>query len=107
MKGAVTVIAPPDPEAPLLAQDDATGYLATAGTGDVLAGILGTLLAAGLPGSRAAALAAVLHGRAGRAASHDGLVPLVALDVAERVPEVLATILTGTEHHSEASEGAR
>lgn len=107
MKGAVSVIAPPHPEAPLLAQDDATGYLATAGTGDVLAGILGALLAAGLPGPEAAALAALLHGRAGRAASHQGLVPLVALDVAERLPEVLATILTGTEHHSEASEGER
>lgn len=107
MKGAVSVIAPPEPEAPLLAQDDATGYLATAGTGDVLAGILGTLLAAGLPGPEAAALASLLHGRAGRAASHGGLVPLVALDVADRLPEVLATILTGREHHSEASEGER
>ena len=60
LKGAVSVIAPPHPEAPLLAQDDATGYLATAGTGDVLAGILGAMLAAGLPGPEAAALAAII-----------------------------------------------
>src|SRR5699024_4945693 len=48
-KGAVTVIAPGD-GGPLRTQDDATSQLATAGTGDVLAGMLGALLAAGLPG---------------------------------------------------------
>src|SRR5699024_7536920 len=45
LKGAVTLIAPGDC-GPLRAQDDATPQLATAGTGDVLAGVLGTLLAA-------------------------------------------------------------
>lgn len=94
LKGAVTVIAPGD-GGPLRAQDDATPQLATAGTGDVLAGVLGTLLAAGLTGPDAAALAALLHGRAGRLASHDGLRPLVALDVAAHLPEVIGTILAG------------
>lgn len=91
-KGAVTVIAPGD-GGPLRTQDDATSQLATAGTGDVLAGMLGALLAAGLPGPDAAALGALLHGRAGRCASRDGLMPLVALDVADHLPRTLAAIL--------------
>src|SRR5699024_10013599 len=94
LKGAVTLIAPGD-GGPLRAQDDATPRLATAGTGDVLAGVVGTLLAAGLSGPDAAALAAILHGRAGRLASHGGLRPLVALDVAVHLPETIGTILAG------------
>lgn len=93
-KGAVTVIAPGD-AGPLRAQDDATPQLATAGTGDVLAGVIGALLAAGLPGPDAAALGALLHGRAGRSASQHGVVPLVALDVADHLPRALAAILAG------------
>ena len=49
LKGAITLVAPGD-GGPLRSQDDATSQLAAAGTGDVLAGVLGTLLAAGLPG---------------------------------------------------------
>src|SRR5699024_8900722 len=94
LKGAVTLIAPGD-GGPLRAQDDATPQLATAGTGDVLAGVLGTLLAAGLSGPDAATVAAILHGRAGRLASHGGLRPLVALDVAVHLPETIGTILAG------------
>lgn len=94
LKGAITLVAPAD-GGPLRTQDDATSQLATAGTGDVLAGMAGTLLAAGLSGPDAASLAAILHGRAGRLASRDGMLPLVALDVAEHVPEALGTILAG------------
>ena len=80
---------------PLRAQDDATSQaFATAGTGDVLAGALGTLLAAGLDGPDAAAAAAILHGRAGLLASSGGRLPLVALDVADRLPAALGAILT-------------
>lgn len=96
LKGAVTLIAPGD-GGPLRAQDDATPQLATAGTGDVLAGVLGTLLAAGLSGPDAAALAAILHGRAGRLASREGQQPLVALDVAAHLPETIGTILAGAQ----------
>ncbi|MGP9580790.1 MULTISPECIES: NAD(P)H-hydrate dehydratase [unclassified Brachybacterium] len=96
LKGAITLVAPGD-GGPLRAQDDATPMLATAGTGDVLAGVLGTLLAAGLPGPDAAALAAILHGRAGRLASHDGLHPLVALEVASHLPAAIGTILAGAQ----------
>ena len=93
LKGAITLIAPGD-GGPLRAQDDATSQLATAGTGDVLAGALGTLLAAGLDGPDAAAAAAILHGRAGLLASSGGRLPLVALDVADRLPAALGAILT-------------
>ena len=92
LKGFLTLIAPGDGGA-LRTQDDATAQLATAGTGDVLAGVLGTLLAAGLPGPDAASLAAILHGRAGRLASRDGLQPLVALEVATHLPTAIGTIL--------------
>lgn len=92
LKGALTLIAPGN-GGPLRSQDDATAQLATAGTGDVLAGMLGALLAAGLSGPDAAALAALLHGRAGRRASADGIRPLVALDVAAHLPATIGTIL--------------
>ncbi|PWH07842.1 NAD(P)H-hydrate epimerase [Brachybacterium endophyticum] len=108
LKGAVTIIAPPDPDQPLLSQDDATAQLATAGAGDVLGGVLGSLLAAGLPGPRAAALAALVHGRAARAAARGGLAPIAALDVAEHVPAVVTTILAGAarRHPSDEAGGA-
>lgn len=96
LKGAITLVAPGG-GGPLRAQDDATPQLATAGTGDVLAGVLGTLLAAGLSGPEAAALAAILHGRAGRLASSDGLRPLVALEVAAHLPAAIGTILAGAQ----------
>ena len=103
LKGAITLVAPGD-GGPLRSQDDATPQLATAGTGDVLAGVLGTLVAAGLPGPDAAALAALLHGRAGRLASRDGLHPLVALDVADSLPEAIGTILADAQ---DLNRGAR
>ena len=93
LKGAVTLVADGEDPAQLTSQADATPWLATAGAGDVLAGILGTLLAAGLPGARAAGLAALLHGRAACDASRGGRAPLVALDVAEHLPGALASIL--------------
>jgi hydroxyethylthiazole kinase-like uncharacterized protein yjeF len=91
LKGAVTVVAAPDGS--VTSQDDATPQLATAGAGDVLAGIIGTLLAAGLPGPDAAALGALVHGRAARLASADGLRPILALDVADTLPSALTAIL--------------
>lgn len=97
LKGSVTVVAPPAVEEPLLTQDDATAQLATAGSGDVLGGLLGTLLAAGLAGPEAAALAALVHGRAGVRASRGGRAPLVALDVAAEIPAVIAAILPTRE----------
>ena len=63
--------------------------LATAGTGDVLSGIIGALLATGLDPFRAAATAAWLHAEAARARPAAGL---VAGDIVEALPEVLGRL---------------
>jgi NAD(P)H-hydrate epimerase len=68
---------------PVLLCGAGTPALATAGTGDVLAGIIGAFLARGLPSPFAAALAAHVHGRAARAGHREGL-------VAADLPELVA-----------------
>jgi ADP-dependent NAD(P)H-hydrate dehydratase / NAD(P)H-hydrate epimerase len=72
LKGPTTVVARPDGRALLSTMGDAR--LATAGTGDVLAGVIGALLAQGVPAFEAAAAGAWLHGRAARRGPHRGLV---------------------------------
>ncbi|SCL13801.1 yjeF C-terminal region, hydroxyethylthiazole kinase-related/yjeF N-terminal region [Micromonospora inyonensis] len=86
LKGDRTVIGTPAGRA--YVNPTGTPVLATGGTGDVLAGLLGSLLAAGLPAERAAALAAYLHGLAGREAARHG--PVTAPDVAAALRPVLA-----------------
>jgi hydroxyethylthiazole kinase-like uncharacterized protein yjeF len=72
LKGSTTVIATADGAqgaAPAFANATGTSWLATAGTGDVLSGLAGSLLAQGLSTGEAAAVAAYLHGIAGRLAA--------------------------------------
>jgi hydroxyethylthiazole kinase-like uncharacterized protein yjeF len=67
LKGSTTVIAPPpDAGGPLLVNTTGTSWLATAGTGDVLSGLAGALLAQGVAAGEAAAAAAFLHAIAAR-----------------------------------------
>ncbi len=68
LKGSTTVIASPG-GGPVWANLTGTSWLATAGTGDVLSGLAGALLAQGLPPGEAAAGAAYLHGLAARLAA--------------------------------------
>src|SRR5215469_16513178 len=69
LKGSTTVIAQPGNEEPLLVNTTGTSWLATAGTGDVLSGLAGALLAQGLLPPQAAITAAYLHGLAARLAA--------------------------------------
>ncbi|HEX6454658.1 MAG TPA: NAD(P)H-hydrate dehydratase [Trebonia sp.] len=69
LKGSTTVIAPPVDADPVYVNTTGTPWLATAGTGDVLSGLAGALLAQGLLPPRAALAAAYLHGLAARIAA--------------------------------------
>ena len=89
LKGDRTIVATPAGE--VCANPTGTSALATAGSGDVLAGLLASLLAAGLPAERAAIAAAYVHGLAGRRAAEDG--PVASPHVAGALREVLADLL--------------
>ena len=71
LKGPATIVATPDGQ--VLVVDHGDERLATAGSGDVLAGMIGALLAAGLAAERAAAAAAWLHADAARRGPLRGL----------------------------------
>ncbi|WP_104523757.1 NAD(P)H-hydrate dehydratase [Blastococcus atacamensis] len=88
LKGEATVIADPDGTAYVNATG--TPWLATAGTGDVLSGIAGAVLATGLPAVEAAAVAAHLHGRAGQLAASAG--PLIAGDLVRHLPAAIGRV---------------
>ncbi|WP_343600145.1 NAD(P)H-hydrate dehydratase [Mycobacterium sp.] len=69
LKGNVTVIV--DPGGPVHLNPAGQSWAATAGSGDVLSGMIGALLAAGLPAGEAAAAAAFVHARAAALAAGD------------------------------------
>jgi NAD(P)H-hydrate repair Nnr-like enzyme with NAD(P)H-hydrate dehydratase domain len=91
LKGARSVIASPDGRVRV----NTTGvpWMATAGAGDVLSGLIGALLAAGLDPFDAASVGAWLHGAAGSLASAGG--PLTAATLAEALPDAVALTLAG------------
>ncbi|MHC5259702.1 NAD(P)H-hydrate dehydratase [Streptomyces sp. UC4497] len=80
LKGSTTLVSPPDGARPARVNPTGTPWLATAGSGDVLSGLTGSLLAAGLAPLDAASVGAHLHGLAARHAA-DGA-PISAQDVA-------------------------
>jgi hydroxyethylthiazole kinase-like uncharacterized protein yjeF len=69
LKGNVTIVA--EPGGPVYLNPAGQSWAATAGSGDVLSGIIGALLAAGLPTGQAAAAAAFVHARAANLSAAD------------------------------------
>ncbi|MFD8230702.1 NAD(P)H-hydrate dehydratase [Streptomyces sp. NPDC059696] len=90
LKGSTTLVAD-SAGGPVRVNPTGTGWLATAGSGDVLSGLCGSLLAAGLSAVDAASVGAYLHGLAGRLAA-DGA-PVGAHDVADTIPEAWRNVL--------------
>lgn len=88
LKGPTTVVATPAGEARIVASG--SSRLATAGTGDVLSGVIGALIAAGAGGFDAAWLAAHVHGRAAAWCPDVGA---VAGDVADALPVAISSVI--------------
>ncbi|UUN28654.1 NAD(P)H-hydrate dehydratase [Streptomyces sp. FIT100] len=84
LKGSTTLVADPDPRRAVRVNPTGTSWLATAGSGDVLSGLTGSLLAAGLAPLDAGSVGAYLHGLAARLVSRDA--PVSAHDVATALP---------------------
>ena len=89
LKGSTTIVAHPEGEVRIVTTGDAR--LATAGTGDVLSGVIGALLAQGLTALDAASAAAWLHGRA---AQHGPAAGLVASDLLDLLPTALSEVMS-------------
>lgn len=85
LKGPTTIVADPNGRVAFVTSGD--DRLATAGTGDVLSGVVGAFLSRGADGFAAAAAAAHVHGRAGRRGHRVGL-------VASDLPPLIADVLS-------------
>ena len=91
LKGAHSVVAEPGGE--LLRSEVSTPALATAGSGDVLAGVIGAFLAGGSPALEAAACGVAVHGAAGLlAAERIGSAGVMARDLAGLLPAAIAQL---------------
>ncbi len=93
LKGAGTVVA--SPRGPVFINSSGNPGMATGGTGDVLTGMIGSLLAQGYPAEQAACLGVYLHGVAGDlAAEEKGEQGMIAGDLIERIPDAIKRTTT-------------
>ncbi|MET9996856.1 NAD(P)H-hydrate dehydratase [Streptomyces microflavus] len=92
LKGSTTLVAEAR-DTPVRVNPTGTAWLATAGSGDVLSGLTGSLLAAGLAPRDAASVGAYLHGLAARHSS--GGAPVSAQDVADSIPAAWRDVRAG------------
>jgi hydroxyethylthiazole kinase-like uncharacterized protein yjeF len=93
LKGSTTLVAGPD-GGTVRVNPTGTPWLATAGSGDVLSGVAGSLLAAGLTALDAGSVAAYVHGLAGRLAAGSGG-PVGASEVAGMVGRAWRDVVAG------------
>ncbi|MGW7130322.1 NAD(P)H-hydrate dehydratase [Streptomyces bobili] len=93
LKGSTTVVAGAGGGGAVRVNPTGTAWLATAGSGDVLSGLAGSLLAAGLSAVDAGSAGAYLHGLAGRFAAAGA--PVGAHEVAEAVPGAWRDVVRG------------
>ena len=91
LKGRRSLVAAPDGR--VRVTTTGVPWLATAGAGDVLAGVIGALLAAGLDPFDAASAGSWLHGAAATLASRGG--PITATEVARAIPVAVRTLPSG------------
>jgi NAD(P)H-hydrate epimerase len=91
LKGARTLVVAPDGRASIVPTGNPG--MATGGTGDVLAGVIGGLLAQGVDAFDAACVGAYAHGLAGdRVALRRGEIGMLARDLLDEMPVALATL---------------
>jgi hydroxyethylthiazole kinase-like uncharacterized protein yjeF len=90
LKGSSTLVA--TPEGAIRVNTAATPFLATAGSGDVLAGVCGALLAAGLEPLDAGSAGAFIHGLAGLSASGWAEHPISATAIVDNLPAALSRL---------------
>lgn len=105
LKGSTTLVAAPDPSLPVRVNPTGTPWLATAGSGDVLSGLTGSLLATGLAARDAASAGAYLHGLAARSAARGA--PVSAEDVGAAVRGAWRDVVSGDAKAGDATTADR
>jgi hydroxyethylthiazole kinase-like uncharacterized protein yjeF len=90
LKGSTTVVATPTGQ--VRVNSASTPYLATAGSGDVLSGICGALLAGGLDALDAGSVGAFVHGMAAVLAAGRPEAAITSMDIAAAVPDAIRAI---------------
>jgi NAD(P)H-hydrate epimerase len=96
LKGAHTIIANPDGR--VFISNTGNPGMATAGTGDVLTGMIGGFLAQGVAPLPAALWGVVLHGLAGDIAKRkQGAISLIASDIIQKIPKAILSTITAND----------